>query len=294
MSEVLQQLVDLLSLEKIEEGLFRGESQDLGLPQVYGGQVIGQALSAAKQTVAPSRAVHSLHSYFLRPGNATRPIIYDVEIIRDGGSYSTRRVKAIQHGKPIFYMTASFHSHEESFEHQSEMDKVPAPEELISEREFVLAFKNQLPAKVLGFLAADMPIEIRPISNLSPIEPEPCPPSRHAWFRTKGELPDDAGVHKYLLAYASDFHFLPTALQPHGVSMFHPGIQIATIDHSMWFHRDFRFDDWLLYQVESPSASGGRALVRGHFFDQKGKLVASSAQEGVLRKHRKQRSPSLP
>ncbi|GAA5216774.1 acyl-CoA thioesterase II [Corallincola platygyrae] len=283
MTQVLDQLTQLLTLEEIEAGLYRGQSQDLGFPQVFGGQVIGQALAAAKQTVDVSRRVHSFHSYFLLPGDANRPIVYDVEVIRDGRSYSTRRIKAIQYGKPIFYMTASFHQEEPGFDHQAEMPNVAAPEKLESQQEFAQRHLHLLPEAIRDRYACEMPIEMRSATPFNPLQPEKMEAVRDVWFRANGKLADDPRIHMYLLAYASDFNFLPTAAQPHGVSFMQPNIQMATIDHSMWFHRDFRMDDWLLYHVDSPSSGGGRAVVRGQFFDRQGRLVASTMQEGVFR-----------
>lgn len=285
MSKVLDELLALLALEKIEEGLFRGQSEDLGLRAVFGGQVMGQALSAAKQTVAPERQVHSFHSYFLRPGDVNHPIVYDVENIRDGQSVSTRRVKAIQYGKPIFYLNASFQVEAAGFEHQAAMPQgITPPEQLKSELELVRPYEKMIPSDLRAKIMCEKPIEIRPATLVDPMRPTVHEPLRHVWFRANGQMPDDPRVHKYLLAYASDFHFLFTALQPHGVSYWEPGMQVATIDHSMWFHRDFRLDDWLLYVVDSPSASGGRGLVRGQFFTREGVLVASTVQEGVIRR----------
>ena len=285
MSKVLDGLLALLALEKIEEGLFRGQSQDLGLRAVFGGQVMGQALSAAKQTVETGRQVHSFHSYFLRPGDVTRPIVYDVENIRDGQTVSTRRVKAIQNGKPIFYLNASFQIEAEGFEHQAQMPEgITPPEQLKSELELVRPYEQMIPAALRDKILCEKPIEIRPVTLVDPIRPDVHEPLRYTWFKANGPVPDDQRVHNYLLAYASDFHFLFAALQPHGVSYWEPDMQVATIDHSMWFHRDFRFDDWLLYVVDSPSASSGRGLVRGQFFTRDGVLVASTMQEGVIRR----------
>jgi acyl-CoA thioesterase II len=284
MSQVLSQLLDLLSLETIEQGLYRGNSQDIALGHVFGGQVIGQALSAAKRTIDPARKAHSFHCYFLRPGDATKPIVYDVENIRDGGSISTRRVKAIQNGKRIFFLTASFHESSGGFEHQSAMPQVTAPEELKSELDIAQEFADHIPDKIRHLVLCEKPIEIRPVEFFNPLKPDVAPPKRHIWMKANGPLPDDLRVHKYLLAYASDFAFLPVAGQPHKVSFMLPQFQMATIDHSMWFHREFRFDDWLLHEIESPSASNDRGFVRGRFFDRNGRLVASTAQEGVMRK----------
>ncbi|AHM72664.1 acyl-CoA thioesterase II [Yersinia hibernica] len=286
MSQALEKLLDLLDLEKIEEGIFRGQSEDLGLRQVFGGQVVGQAIYAAKQTVPTDRVVHSFHSYFLRPGDSSKPIIYDVETLRDGNSFSARRVSAIQNGKPIFYMTASFQSQEDGFEHQNTMPDVPAPEGLISETDIARQFAHLIPEKVRDKFIGHQPIEMRPVKFHNPLQGEKAEPSRYVWFRANGKLPEDFSVHQYLLGYASDFNFLPTALQPHGIGFLEPGVQIATIDHSMWFHRPFRLDDWLLYAVESTSASGARGFVRGQIYNRAGVLVASTVQEGVIRLHR--------
>jgi acyl-CoA thioesterase II len=286
MSEALEKLLDLLDLEKIEEGLFRGQSEDLGLRQVFGGQVMGQAIYAAKQTVPTDRVVHSFHSYFLRPGDSNKPIIYDVETLRDGTSFSARRVSAIQNGKPIFYMTASFQSQEEGFEHQNTMPDVSPPEELMSETEIARKFAHLIPEKVREKFIDHQPIEMRPVKFHNPIQGSVEEPHRYVWFRANGKMPDDLRVHQYMLGYASDFNFLPTALQPHGIGFLEPGVQIATIDHSMWFHRPFRLDHWLLYAVESTSASGARGFVRGQIYSREGVLVASTVQEGVMRLHR--------
>ncbi|MEC9319890.1 acyl-CoA thioesterase II [Idiomarina sp.] len=283
MSQVLDNLLDLLRLETIEQGLYRGNSQDLGFGAVFGGQVIGQALSAAKETLPPERLCHSFHSYFLRPGDAKKPIVYDVEVIRDGNSVSTRRVKAIQHGKAIFYMTASFQQHEEGFEHQDAMPDVPGPEGLVSDIDIYREHEELIPAPLRNKFISEKPIEMRFVTSYNPFKPEKDEPKRYVWLRANGAMPDDPRVHKYLLAYASDFNFLPTALQPHGKSFAQPKMQVATIDHAMWFHRDFRMDDWLLYAIDSPSAGGARGLVRGQLFNREGTLVASTIQEGMIR-----------
>ncbi|KAF7768986.1 acyl-CoA thioesterase II [Pseudoalteromonas citrea] len=283
MSQVLDDLLSLLKLEEIEQGIYRGQSQDLGFPQVFGGQVMGQALSAAKYTLPEARYVNSLHSYFLRPGDPAKPIVYDVETIRDGKSFSTRRVSAIQYGKPIFYMTASFQGDEAGLSHQSEMPKVPEPETLKSSIEFYQENASLIPESLRHKFTREMPLEMRPVDFQNPFKPQKTAPQRHVWFKANGAMPDDRRIHNYLLAYASDFEFLPTALQPHGLSFMHPSMQVATIDHAMWFHRPFRLDDWILYSVDSPSASNGRGLVRGQFFNRDGELIASTMQEGVMR-----------
>lgn len=284
MQRVLKDLVDLLALERIDRDLFRGTSQDLGWGAIFGGQVLGQALSAAAQTVTADRPVHSLHGYFIRAGAMTRPIVYEVDRLRDGKSFSTRRVVAIQEGEAIFSLEASFQVEEPGFEHQSAMPAVPGPDELRSEREIALQFAAMLPSHVRTMATAERPIEIRPVELRNPLAPKPHDPARRLWYRVIDRLPDDPALHRYLLAYASDFSFLGTALDPHGVSWLTPGMQVASLDHSMWFHRPFRVDDWLLYAVESPTASGARGLVRGQFFDREGRLVASAMQEGLIRR----------
>ncbi|WP_299491798.1 acyl-CoA thioesterase II [uncultured Shewanella sp.] len=283
MSQVLSELLSLLSLERLEEGLFRGQSLDLGFGHVFGGQVMGQALSAAKQTLKTNRQVHSLHSYFLRPGDEHLPIIYDVEIIRDGGSFSARRVKAIQKGRPIFYMTCSFQEPEVGFEHQDTMPNIPGPETLLNKQDLAQKLKAQLPQSVFDHLMAESPLEMRLLEPMNDMTSDKKPAKRYVWLKAKGKMPTDPCLQDYLLAYASDFNFLVTALQPHGKSFLTPGIKMATIDHAMWFHRSFDLSDWVLYSVDSPNACGGRGLVKGQFFNQQGELLASATQEGLIR-----------
>ena len=289
---VLDELVALLALERIEENLFRGQSQDLGWGTVFGGQVLGQALSAATQTVPPARLVHSLHAYFLRPGDVSKPIVYDVDRIRDGGSFTTRRVVAIQSGQPIFNLAASFQTQEEGFEHQDEMPAAPAPESLPTDQERMLAYAKNLPAKLRARATADPPFEMRPVAPQDdPVHPAKRPPHRMVWLRTVRKLPDDPGLHACLLAYASDNALLTTALLPHGVTWLTPGMQVASLDHVMWFHRPLRVDGWLLYVLDSSAAHGARGSARGRIFTQDGRLVASTAQEGLIRL-RKPATPS--
>jgi acyl-CoA thioesterase II len=284
MQRVLHNLVDLLALERIDRDLFRGTSQDLGWRAIFGGQVFGQALSAATQTVARDRPVHSAHGYFIRAGELGQPIVYQVDRLRDGRSFSTRSVVAVQEGEAIFSLAASFQVEEPGFEHQDVMPDVPGPEGLRSERELALALADALPEAVRARATAERPIEIRPVDPHNPLVPAAHPPTRRLWYRVADRLPDDPALHRYLLAYASDFSFLGTALDPHGASWLTPGTQVASLDHAMWFHRPFRADEWLLYDVESPSASGARGLVRGRFFDRNGRLVASAIQEGLIRR----------
>ncbi|WP_022964055.1 acyl-CoA thioesterase II [Halopseudomonas pelagia] len=284
MSHMLDDLVSLLALEKIEENLFRGMSQDLGFKQLFGGQVLGQSLSAASQTVDVLRHVHSVHGYFLRPGDPTLPIIYQVDPLRDGGSFTTRRVQAIQKGKPIFTMICSFQGDEEGYTHQAVMPDVPGPDDLRNETEITRDQQHLLNEKVREKVLVDKPIEIRPVEVFNPFEPQVAEPVRHMWFRADGCLPDDPQLHRYLLAYASDFHLLGTAMLPHAVSSWSRKMQVASLDHSIWYHQPLRMDDWLLYAMDSPSASGSRGLSRGQIFNRDGVLVASITQESLMRK----------
>jgi acyl-CoA thioesterase-2 len=283
MSRVLDELVALLSLEQIEENLFRGVSQDLGFPQMFGGQALGQALSAASQTVETGRYAHSLHGYFLRPGDAHRPVLYQVERVRDGGSFTTRRVMAIQKGVPIFTCSASFQGDEPGFHHQSQMPEVPGPEGLLNESELAQRFAHLLPERLRGPATSEKPIEIRPVNPINPFDPDVREPVKYLWFRANGSLPDDRQLHKYLLTYASDFNLVVTAMQPHAVTARDPAMQLASLDHAIWFHRTLRMDDWLLYAMDSPWAGNARGLARGSIYNRAGELVASVAQEGLIR-----------
>jgi acyl-CoA thioesterase II len=283
MSNVLDHLVQLLALEKIEENLFRGQSQDLGWGTVFGGQVLGQALSAAVQTVPAERHVHSLHAYFLRPGDVSRPIVYAVDRIRDGKSFTTRRVVATQHGHAIFNLAASFQTIEAGLEHQEPMPETPAPESLLTEQQLAAQLGDRLPPALAKRATAERPFELRPVAPANPLQPVAQPARRLVWLKTVATLPDDPALHRYLLAYASDYSFITTALLPHGVNWVTGGMQIASLDHVMWFHQPFRVDEWLLHVMESPAAHGARGLVRGSVFTRDGRLVASTAQEGLIR-----------
>jgi acyl-CoA thioesterase-2 len=283
MKPVVQELVELLQVEQLEHNLFRGVSGDIGSPRVFGGQVLGQALMAAARTVDPARRVHSLHAYFLRPGDKNARIVYDVDRIRDGGSFTTRRVVAIQHGQPIFNFAASFHVREEGASHASGMPSVPGPHGLASEWELRQAWLHKLPESLRGVLHAETAIEIRPVQPMDPFHPPPAPPRHDAWFRAADRLPDDPLLHQAMLAYSSDFGLLRPALMPHGLSFYKGNVQVVSLDHAMWFHDDFRMDDWLLYATESPWAGGARGFSRGQIYTQDGRLVASVAQEGLMR-----------
>ena len=282
---VLEELLTLLKLEKIEENIFRGQSQDLGFGNVFGGQVLGQALSAAYQTVSSERRAHSLHAYFLRPGDASKPIVYDVDCIRDGKSFTTRRVVAIQNGRAIFNMSASFQINEPGFDHQDTAPEVPGPEGLESELELAVKVADKIPPTVRDKILCKKPIEMRTVNPIDSFAPEKREPVRYTWFKTIDKMPDDPAVHQYLLAYASDFGLLAPSLYPHGHSPWEQEMQIASLDHSAWFHREFRMDDWLLYAMKSDNACKARGLSDGRIYTREGKLVASVAQEGLIRYH---------
>ncbi|MCC7248084.1 MAG: acyl-CoA thioesterase II [Lysobacter sp.] len=285
----VSELIELLSLERLENNLFRGQSRDIGTKYVFGGQVLGQALSAAQATLDSAdaakgpRAAHSLHAYFLRAGDIEAPIVYDVDRTRDGGSFSVRRVTAIQHGQPIFVCAASFQIHEHGAEHQLPMPNVPAPEDVAPMQKLASNTLAHLPSKVQRWLDRMGPFEFRPIYPRDDLNPPKRPPYQQVWFKLIEPVGDAAELHRALLAYASDFHLLGTATFPHGISYYQPNVQMASLDHALWFHRPFRADDWLLYSIDSPSAQGARGLARGQIFDRNGGLVASTTQEGMIR-----------
>lgn len=290
-------LLSLLDLEQLEVNLFRGHSLPTGFTRVYGGQVLAQSLVAAQRTVAPDadtpgggdhaasplRSMHSLHAYFLLAGDPKVPIAYEVERVRDGGSFTTRRVKAVQHGRAIFVMSASFHKEEESFEHQLPMPEVPGPEDLPSHEQLRKALVGNLPENLQSYLLREQPMEMRLVEVERYRSRTPAPARQHVWVKANGKLPDDPQIHQCLLAYASDFTLLDTALVPHGKLMFDTDIQLASLDHAMWIHRPFRADEWLLYAQDSPSATGARGFSRGNIFRRDGTLVASTVQEGLMR-----------
>lgn len=280
---VLEELLRLLHLEKIEENIFRGQSQDLGFGNVFGGQVLGQALSAASQTMSQDFFAHSLHGYFLRAGDATKPIVYTVDCIRDGKSFITRRVVAVQNGKAIFSMAASFHREEQGYEHQNTMPDIPGPEGIESEVEMARRLSDKIPPDILEKLLCKKPIEIRVVNPVNPFDPKPMPPEKYIWFKAIGSLPADTAAHRYMLAYASDFHLVSTSLYPHGKTFWSPDMMVASLDHSIWFHREFSMDGWLLYVMKSPNAFKGRGLSIGSIYTRDGALVASVAQEGLIR-----------
>jgi acyl-CoA thioesterase-2 len=284
MPQPIEDLLTLLALEKIEENRFRGQSQNLGWGTVFGGQVLGQALSAAVQTAPPERIVHSLHAYFLRPGDVTKPILYEVDRIRDGGSFTTRRVIAIQSGEAIFNMAASFHKAEPGFEHADVMPDVPPPEQVPTDQERLLR-ADRVPRAILERFTRHGAFEVRSVDGLDDLfHPSPLPPRRAVWLKTTGPVAGGTPIHASLLAYVSDHAFIGTALFPHGATFFSGEVQVASLDHVLWFHAPLRVDDWLLHVIESPFAGGGRGFVRGKVFTRDGKLVASTAQEGLIRK----------
>jgi acyl-CoA thioesterase-2 len=282
MNQLLEDLIKVMTLERLEINLFRGGSRDIGSPQVFGGQVLGQALVAATAT-ADDRVVHSLHAYFLRRGDFNLPIVYEVDRALDGKHFSSRRVVAIQNGRQIFNMSASFQLAETGLEHQISMPDVPQPESLPDLESHYLEVADKLPAAARRVLQQKRPFEFRPVQAPDPLRREKSAGLKYIWFRAVDKLGDDEALHRCLLAYASDFHLLDTALKPHGVSLISPKLMIASIDHAMWFHRSVRVDDWLLYAIDSPSASGARGFTRGSVFARDGQLVASAAQEGLIR-----------
>lgn len=282
-TSAMDQLLATLDLEQLEHNLYRGNGPQVGWQRVFGGQVIGQALVAAQRTVEEGRYVHSLHAYFMRPGDPAVPIVYEVDRIRDGSSFTTRRVVAIQHGRAIFSLSASFQIDEPGFEHQMAMPDVPAPEDLPGEKEIKEQFLDKAPENIRRYWSRPRPIEIRPVSMNHYISRDKLEPEQRAWVRTTGPVPNERHLQAAVLAYLSDLTLLDTALFAHGASVFDKDIQAASLDHAMWFHRPCALDDWLLYAADSPNASGARGMTRGSLFTRDGLLIASVAQEGLIR-----------
>lgn len=284
---LLDDLIDLLDLESLEVNLFRGGSRDLGGKSVFGGQVLGQALVAANRTVEDEIA-HSLHAYFLRPGDMEAPIVYEVDRVRDGRSFVARRVQGIQHGRPIFSMIASFHKREDGLEHALPMPDVPPPEELTSQtelrRQWLDELDEALPPRLARVFTRGLAIEFRPVAPWNPLAPDAREPRQHIWFRAGGPMPDDPTLHRCVLAYASDFNLLMTALLPHAVSFLQKDLIVASLDHALWFHRPVDVGDWLLYAMDSPFAGAARGLSRGMIYNRAGEPVASVAQESLMRR----------
>lgn len=282
MTAAVQTLMETLDLEPLEQNLFRGRSPQVGWQRVFGGQVIGQALVAAARTVE-DRASHSLHGYFMRPGDPKVPIIYEVDRYRDGRSFTTRRVVAIQHGNPIFTMAASFHIPEQGLDHQIPMPDVPLPDDLPSEKQIVAELPDTIPANIKRYFERERPIELRPAGQLAHDRHRDAVPIQNVWIRATSPLSNDISIHQCVLAYASDITLLDTALVTHGRSVFDTDLMLASLDHSLWFHRPFRADEWLLYAQDSPSLCSARGFTRGNVFTRDGTLVASAAQEGLIR-----------
>ncbi len=282
MQDSLDELIDILDLEEIEVNVFRGRSPNEERIRVFGGQVAGQALVAAGRTVA-DRIVHSLHAYFLRPGDPKIPILYQVDRIRDGKSFTTRRVVAIQHGEAIFHLSASFQTTERGLEHQIPMPAAPPPESLPTFKERTLEILARAPEEMKRWLMRERPIDMRPVNPTDHLRPEKAEPRQLVWLRADGRLPDPLLLHQCVVAYASDMTLLDTATLPHAISWFDSRFQMASLDHAMWFHRPFRADEWLLYVQESPSASGARGFAMGQIFRRDGTLAVSVVQEGLIR-----------
>jgi acyl-CoA thioesterase II len=287
MSTAVQTMLDVLDLEQLEVNLFRGRSPQDRWQRVFGGQVIGQALVAASRTVE-GRPPHSMHAYFLVGGDPKVPIIYEVDRIRDGKSFTTRRVVAIQHGQAIFTLMVSFHNDEEGLTHQAPMPQVPPPEDLPSEAQIKATILPTMPEAVRRYYESERPIELRPVQYDRYLGKKYEDGKFNVWIRATGKLPDDPAIHQCVLAYASDMSLLDTALVPHGRSLFEKQFMGASLDHALWLHRPFRADDWLLYTQETPTMTGSRGFARGLIYTREGSLVASVAQEGLVRIRRKE------
>ena len=279
-------LIDILNLEKVSENAFRGISKTIGSPNVFGGQVAAQALNAAYRTIQENRFVHSLHSYFLRPGDLQKTILFEVENLRDGTSFSTRRVTAKQDEKAIFILAASFHKKEDGYDYQKEISsKIKQPEDLLSWTEMTDAYQDVLPKPMLKFMSIDRPVEFKPTQVLNMFEQKDLPAIENVWFRLKGEVKKDTtlAINHQLLTYISDYPILNAVLKPHASKAHYGNTQMASLDHSMWFYRDFNFDDWMLFSAEAPNTYGARGFCRGNIFSRNGTLIASVAQEGLIR-----------
>lgn len=283
MDQALVDLIALLELEPLEENIFRGQSRDIGTAQVFGGQVLGQALAAASRTVEAGRDAHSLHAYFLKRGDVNAPIIYEVDRARDGSSFTNRRVVAIQHGEQIFNMAASFQVREPGLEHQVAMPAVPGPEELQDIESLARSAGDELPERMRRFLTYRRPFMVRPVEPEQLFVNRKMEPAKHVWMKAMDHLPADDFLHEVLLAYVSDYELIGTATLPHGMHAGRGRLQMASLDHAMWFHRPVRVDEWLLFALTSPNASGARGFSQGQVFTREGTLVATLAQEGLIR-----------
>lgn len=281
----VQHLIELLTLDKVDETTFIGQSKTVGSPNVFGGQVLAQALNAASRTITNQRVLHSMHSYFLEPGHLEVPITFNVNIVRDGGSFSVRRVTAEQSGLIIFILSASFHKKEEGYEHQIEMKSgIKPPEELMSWTDILHQFGDFLPKNIKTFFEVERPIEFKPVEIVNPLDRKDLPPFNNVWFKPKGDLNVvDLATKQQILTYISDYNILVSALNPHASKAHWGNTLTASLDHSMWYFRDFDFDDWILFSMESPNASNARGFAKGNMFTRDGKLIASVAQEGLMR-----------
>lgn len=286
MQQALQRLLDILDLTPLGEDNFDAQSQDLGWGAIFGGQVLGQGLRAAYHTVTGDRTAHSLHAYFLRRGDASKPVRLEVDRSRDGRSFTSRRVVALQEGKPILHMSVSFQIAEPGHSHQADAPAARGPDGVYSERDLALLFKEQIPEALRTAMTSERAIELRDVDPVNLLALEPKGPDRQVWLRAADTLPDDPILHQCLLAYASDFYLLSTSLRPHAVHWIQPEMQVTSLDHSLWFHSPAKMDDWLLHAMLSPWADSARGLVHGRFYDSTGRLVASSAQEGLVRDYR--------
>lgn len=282
--DLVDNLVEHLTLQRLDSNIFQGTSKEVSSTRVFGGQVLAQALHAVSQTVEADRTIHSMHAYFILPGNTNDNITYIVDRTRDGGSFTTRRVRGIQYGKDIFIMAASFQTWQPGLSHQIDMPEVPDPDDLVTDQELATKFGDFISPKFKEMIRV-RPIEFKPVEIPDLFTPMKSAPFQHVWLRAKDKLPDDPRIHQQVLAYASDYNLLTTAMRPHEVTL--KDIQLASLDHGMWFHRSFRADDWLLYALESPSSSNSRGFTRGNIFDRSGRLVASVVQEGLLRQNKK-------
>jgi len=275
-------LLHYFDLEPLELNLFRGQSLDIGTGRIFGGQVLAQSLKAAYLTTN-NHEVHSLHAYFLREGDCNKPVIFEVERVRDGRTFSNRRISAIQNGKTILIMSCSFQKNETGFEHQAAMPDVPGPDELTEKTLIPIDKIRQLSPRMRRTLTTQGPFEFRFVNDVDPFDETAKEPIKRLWFKARSPLPDDQPIHRTLLTFVSDYHLVSTATLPHGISYLDPRLQFASLDHAMWFHRPLKIDDWLLYDCDSPSASEARGFATGHVFDINGKLVASTAQQGLMR-----------
>lgn len=281
----VNQLVDLITLKRIGDTTFTGNSVTIGSPHVFGGQVLAQAINAASRTDVQNRILHSMHAYFLESGDLGVPIEYNVSIVRDGGSFSVRRVTAAQNGTTIFILSASFHKEEEGYNHQINMPKhIKQPEELLSWTDMLNEFGDAIPSRTKSFIEVERPLEFKPVEVVNPFNTEDLPSFTHVWFKLKGEVTSlDHATKQQILTYISDYNILAAAMNRHASKAHYGNTQTASLDHSMWYFRDFDFDDWMLYSIESPNTSNARGFARGNIFTRDGKLIASVTQEGLMR-----------